>query len=81
MSNASYDDLRLTLIYRRMTLKLRQWQVAELMGTTQSAVSDLETGRTKDPCMRTLANWAHALELELVINVRSVGDDSTEGGA
>lgn len=72
----AYARLRTRLIHRRRKLKLTQKRVAAAMGTTQSAVSDLETGRTKDPCMSTLAKWAYALDMELLVDVRRPDDDS-----
>jgi len=66
----AYEQLRAALVARRKELKLTQAAVGRAMGTTQSAVSDLERGRTKDPCIATLGKWAFALELELIIDIR-----------
>jgi transcriptional regulator with XRE-family HTH domain len=68
---SAYERLRVQLVQHRRHIGMTQAKVADAMGTTQSAVSDLERGRTKDPCMATLAKWAYALELELIVEVRN----------
>jgi DNA-binding XRE family transcriptional regulator len=45
-----------------------QSEVARLMGTTQSAVSELETGRV-DARLTTLQRYARAVQAQLVISV------------
>lgn len=46
---------------RRRALGLTQQRVARAMGTTQSAVSDLETGVVTDPRMATFVHYAAAV--------------------
>lgn len=51
---------------------LSQQDVADLMGTSKSAVSRLETGKKHSPSLSTLQNYAHAvgcrLEIKLIRN-------------
>lgn len=42
-----------------------QKQLAELTGTTQSAISELESGITRDPRMSTIEKIAEALGVDL----------------
>lgn len=63
----SYHLIRRTLTDRRYSLNRTQMEVAEAMGTTQSALSDLEAGRTKDPGLNTVARWAAALDLVMTV--------------
>ena len=57
---------------RRRRERLSQQAVAEAMGTTQSAVSDLESGRV-EPQLRTLQRYARALGQRLDVSL--VDDD------
>jgi transcriptional regulator with XRE-family HTH domain len=57
-------QIRARLIARRAALGMTQHELASLMGTTQSAVSDFESGR-HDPRLSTLDRWARALGLRL----------------
>lgn len=65
---AEYDSLEKEFAYLDEFLKARssagmsQAEVAEKMGTTQSAVARLESGRGKhSPSLSTLRKYAHAL--------------------
>lgn len=65
---AEYDSLEMEFAYLDEFLKARssagmsQAEVAEKMGTTQSAVARLESGRGKhSPSLSTLRKYAHAL--------------------
>jgi DNA-binding XRE family transcriptional regulator len=60
------------LVARRHRSQLRQTDVAESMGTTQSCVSELESGE-KDPHLSTLQRYARAVGVELGLAVRSEG--------
>jgi len=55
---------------------LTQKQVADRMGTTQSAISDLEGG-TSDPRLSTLFRYARALDLRLRMRVARETTDGT----
>jgi len=57
-----------TLIEARSRAKLSQAEVASLMGTTESAVSRLESGRVK-PSTRTLERYAQATGHKLHITL------------
>jgi transcriptional regulator with XRE-family HTH domain len=52
---------------------ISQAEVASAMGTTQSAVSDLERGAT-DPRLSTLQRYARAVGCVLHIGIRSPFD-------
>lgn len=60
--NALYDEL----IKARAAAKLTQAEIAERMGTTQSAVARLEAGRGS-PSIATLRKYAEATGTELKI--------------
>jgi DNA-binding XRE family transcriptional regulator len=63
-----FESMRAT----RRRSGLDQSAVAEAMGTTQSAVSDLENGRV-DPRLSTLQRYARALDA--AISVDLISDD------
>lgn len=56
------------LIAARTHAKLSQAEVATRMGTTESAISRLESGRTK-PSTRTLERYAQATGHKLMIRL------------
>lgn len=71
----SYEDmaeqfaLLREMIQARQSRGLTQEEVAELMDTTKSAVSRLESARTKhSPSIATLQKYAHALGYKLSIH-------------
>lgn len=49
---------------RRTELKLSQEALARLVGVTRSAVSQMESGKTKDPRPHHLVRYARALGME-----------------
>ena len=53
---------------RRVDMKLSQRELAELCGTTQSAIARLERGG-RPPRIDTLLRIAEALECELVVDL------------
>lgn len=57
-----------SLIAARTHAKLSQAEVATRMGTTESAISRLESGRTK-PSTRTLERYAQATGHKLTIRL------------
>lgn len=65
------DDLRKYLADVRKRRGLSQAEVARRMGTSQSAVSELENEAT-NPTVGTLAAWATALDVELTFQVAAV---------
>jgi transcriptional regulator with XRE-family HTH domain len=63
---------------RRAELGVSQKQLAELCGTTQSAIARLESGG-RPPRIDTLLRIAEALDCELVVELRPA--DGTGGNA
>jgi transcriptional regulator with XRE-family HTH domain len=63
---------------RRAELGISQKQLAELCGTTQSAIARLESGG-RPPRIDTLLRIAEALDCELVVELRPA--DGTGGNA
>lgn len=61
-----------TMIEARTRAKLSQAEVATRMGTTESAISRLESGRVK-PSTRTLERYAHATGHKLMIRLEPDG--------
>ena len=63
--------LRELLRKRRVELCISQTQLAKMMGTSQSAISELETEGDSSVVLTTLAKWCEALEvgLEILITV------------
>jgi predicted transcriptional regulator len=54
------SSLLAALVAHRQAMKMRQIDVAKAMGTTQSAISELEAGGT-DPYLSTLQRYARAV--------------------
>jgi ribosome-binding protein aMBF1 (putative translation factor) len=75
---AAYEDaaarsaLLRALVNRRGERGISQSEVAARMGTTQSAVSDLERGAT-DPRLSTLQRYARALGYQLSVQLHGSG--------
>lgn len=59
-----------TIYALRTSAGLTQKQLATKVGTTQSAISDVETGIT-EPMVSTLSRLADACDCELVIVIRA----------
>jgi transcriptional regulator with XRE-family HTH domain len=57
---------------RRRALGLSQADLARVCGTTQSAIARLESGG-RPPRIDTLQKLAHALDCELVVELRPTG--------
>lgn len=70
----AYEDARnrsvllRNLIRARKLQRISQSDVAKFMGTTQSAVSDLEGGQT-DPYLSTLQRYARAVNAQMKIGL------------
>ena len=64
------------VVDRRRELGLSQAELAEICGTTQSAIARLESGG-RPPRIDTLLKLAHALDCDLAVELRP--RSSTEG--
>jgi ribosome-binding protein aMBF1 (putative translation factor) len=58
------------LVEARCAAGLRQWQVAERLRTTVSAISRLERGRRSRPTLTTLENYAMVVGCRVEIHIR-----------
>lgn len=58
------------VVSRRKELALSQSELAELTGTTQSAIARLESGG-RPPRIDTLLRIAEALDCELIVDLRA----------
>lgn len=61
-----YADIADQVVARRSELGLSQRELAELCGTTQSAIARFEAAR-RPPKMDTLISLAHALDCSLEV--------------
>jgi transcriptional regulator with XRE-family HTH domain len=74
LARAAFDDEARIAEFRQLAFTVRanagltQAQIAERMGTTQSAIARLEGGGTK-PTLQTLENLAAAAGLDFVIAI------------
>lgn len=62
-------EIRHYMTRRREALGLSQRALAAKMRTTQSAVSDLESGRNRNPVVSTVGRWAEALGLRATLKI------------
>ena len=75
-TRAEYDamadefDMARELIAARSRAGLTQGQVAERMGTTQSVIARLESGR-RAPSLRTVQRYAHALGCRAMVRIEA----------
>jgi transcriptional regulator with XRE-family HTH domain len=82
---AAYEDAqaRADLLDRCVRLRKEsgktQADVASVMGTTQSAVSDLEAGAT-DPQLSTLQRYARAVGARLDLSITAAQESGTGSG-
>lgn len=65
------QQLVAAMIAARTRAGLTQESVAQMMGTTTSAISRLESGRCTRPTLGTLQKYAQAVECVLEIRLRS----------
>ena len=74
-THAAYDALTneytvaRELIAARTRAGMSQDDVAQRMGTTQSVVARLESGK-RPPSLRTMQRYAHAVNGQLVLHIR-----------
>jgi transcriptional regulator with XRE-family HTH domain len=64
-----YEAIAEQLVEQRRTRGLSQQELAELVGTTQSAIARMERGQ-RPPKVDTLLRIANALDCELEIRLR-----------
>ena len=64
-----FADIADKVAARRLAMNLSQRELAELCGTTQSAIARLERGG-RPPRIDTLLRIAEALECELVVDLQ-----------
>jgi ribosome-binding protein aMBF1 (putative translation factor) len=72
---SAYERLGGQIAERRSALGLAQRELADLCGTTQSAIARLESG-ARAPRLDTLLRVANALDCELAVELRP----RTKGG-
>lgn len=63
--------LRMQLANIRKQKHLTQQQVSEMTGLSTSCISNIESGETTSPTVRSLIKYATALGVELYINPQS----------
>lgn len=63
-------DTILQLVRRRKHLKIKQKDLAKMMGTSQSTVSEFER-LGGNPTLFTLQRYARAVDAELIVHVRA----------
>lgn len=73
----AYAALARKLVERRTELGLSQTQLAEMCGTTQSAIARLEQG-VRPPRVDTLLTIAEAMQCEVVVDLRPIESDKEE---
>lgn len=69
-----FEDLRVTLLKRRLTLGWSQREAAAKMGVTQGAFAMLENGSNLNPNFDTLYRWARSLKMRLLIDAEPADD-------
>ncbi|MGH2968864.1 MAG: helix-turn-helix transcriptional regulator [Solirubrobacteraceae bacterium] len=72
--HTAYEALARMVIRFRMDRDLSQGQLAELVGTSNSAISRLESGAHR-PSVETLQKLAHAFKRQLVIGFADPTDE------
>lgn len=63
-------DIAIKMVELRKRLNLSQVQLAKLMGTSQQAISRIESGDYEGFTLRTLTNFAKATNTELEIRFK-----------
>ncbi|MEX2464267.1 MAG: helix-turn-helix transcriptional regulator, partial [Gaiellaceae bacterium] len=74
-----YEEIARQVAEQRALRKLSQKELAELTGTTQSAIARLEAGG-RAPRTDTLLRIANALDCELVVELRPRTKTKTKRG-
>ena len=68
--------LRMVLTNARKSANLTQKELAKLSGLSESCISNIESGESSSPTLRSLIKYTNALDIELSINF--VGKDSQQ---
>ncbi len=74
---APYEAIARIVIKRRMELGLTQEEIAKRMGTSNTAISRIESGQHSTK-QETLSRLAEALEMEFVQGFRTLGKKPKE---
>ena len=77
--DAYYAELARKVAEQRLSRELSQAELAELCGTTQSAIARLESGE-RPPRIDTLLRIANALDCELEVELRPRTRTRKRGG-
>jgi transcriptional regulator with XRE-family HTH domain len=75
---ALFREIANQVTEQRLAWDLSQAELAELCGTTQSAIARVERG-SRPPRIDTLARIANALDCELVVEIRPRTERGSEG--
>lgn len=68
--------LRMQLLNARKAKKISQKELSKLSGLSESCISNIETGETSSPTLRSLIKYAIALDIELGVNF-NIKEDET----
>lgn len=68
--------LRMSLVNARKSKGVTQKELAKLSGLSESCISNIESGESSSPTLRSLVKYTTALGIEL--SVEFVGKDSHE---
>lgn len=60
--------LRMTLTNARKSRHISQKELSKLSGLSESCISNIETGESSSPTLRSLIKYATALDIELSVN-------------
>lgn len=61
--------LRMQLANARKSKNLSQKELAKLSGLSESCISNIESGESSSPTLRSLVKYTTALDIELSINI------------
>lgn len=68
-TDALIDDkmLRMQLANIRRSLHITQKQLADISGLSESCISNIESGESVSPTMRSVIKYAHALGVQMSV--------------
>ena len=72
-ADAMIDDkmLRIQLYNARKAKRISQKELSKLSGLSESCISNIESGESSSPTLRSLIKYTNALGIELTINFGS----------